>query len=65
MRAVSLAIGRAETLVMVGESGCGKSRLGRVLLQLPRPDSGKVPFGGADLTTLEGGSSGRCSATRD
>ncbi|MBB1043339.1 ATP-binding cassette domain-containing protein, partial [Dietzia sp. DQ11-44] len=39
---VSLDVPRGRTLALVGESGCGKSSLGRALLQLPRPTSGRV-----------------------
>jgi peptide/nickel transport system ATP-binding protein len=38
----------------VGESGCGKSTTGKAIVQLPPPTSGRVRFGGADLTTLSG-----------
>jgi len=49
---VSLDIKRGETLGVVGESGCGKSTTGRVILQLHRPTSGHVFFEDVDLTTL-------------
>jgi len=49
---VSLAIPQGATLGLVGESGCGKSTLARLILQMPRPDSGQVWFDGEDLTTL-------------
>jgi oligopeptide/dipeptide ABC transporter ATP-binding protein len=51
---VSLAVHRSETLGVVGESGCGKSTTGRLLLNLLRPTSGTVRFGGKDIATLKG-----------
>jgi len=51
---VSFDILRGETLAIVGESGCGKTTLGKALLQLPPPDSGAVVLNGTDLTRLSG-----------
>ena len=51
---VSLSIRRGRTLGIVGESGCGKSTIGRVILQLIRPTSGEVIFDGRDITGLRG-----------
>ncbi|NOZ73725.1 MAG: ATP-binding cassette domain-containing protein [Chloroflexi bacterium] len=49
---VDLTIQRQETLGVVGESGCGKTTLGRTILQLIRPTSGQIIFEGVDITAL-------------
>ena len=51
---VSFEIGRGETLGIVGESGCGKTTLARLLLRLERPDHGSARLGEDDLLALSG-----------
>ncbi len=50
---VSFDISQGETLGVVGESGCGKSTTGRVILQLQRASSGRIFFEDIDLTELD------------
>ncbi len=49
---VSLTINRGETFALVGESGCGKSTTGRLLLRLIEPTQGRILYGGRDLAQL-------------
>jgi peptide/nickel transport system ATP-binding protein len=49
---VSLEIPQGRTLALVGESGCGKTTLGKALLQLIPPTAGRVQFAGRELTGL-------------
>jgi peptide/nickel transport system ATP-binding protein len=51
---VSFAVEPGETLGLVGESGCGKSTVARLILRLVEPTGGRVRFGDADLTALAG-----------
>jgi len=52
---VSFDIIKGETLGLVGETGCGKTTVGRTLLQLYEPTAGEVIFDGINLTRLKGG----------
>jgi peptide/nickel transport system ATP-binding protein len=49
---VSLEIQRGETLGLVGESGCGKSTMGRAILRLYEPTEGRIFFDGRDISHL-------------
>src|SRR2546423_14243042 len=51
---VSFAVNAGETFALVGESGCGKSTVGRLVLRLLDPTAGRVSFEGQEIARLDG-----------
>ena len=51
---VSFAVGKGETFGLVGESGCGKTTLGKLLIGLEKPDGGSIALGGTDIASMRG-----------
>ncbi|MCC7046491.1 MAG: ATP-binding cassette domain-containing protein, partial [Alphaproteobacteria bacterium] len=50
---VSFTIGAGETLCLVGESGCGKSTVGKLVLRFIEPTEGRIMLGGTDIASLD------------
>jgi len=60
---VSFTVERGKTLGIVGESGCGKSTVGRCLLRLLEPTSGEIRFEGIDICGARGSELKNCART--
>ena len=60
---VSFEIARGETLALVGESGCGKSTTGRLILRLMDPTAGSIRFKGEEIASLDKERCAGCAGT--
>jgi oligopeptide/dipeptide ABC transporter ATP-binding protein len=61
VRGVSFELGTSEVLALVGESGCGKSTVGKIVADVVPPSSGEILLDGRDLNSLRGGERDRFS----
>ncbi len=51
---VSFCVPKGKTLGVVGESGCGKSTVGKMLMDIYHPTGGRILYDGVDITNLKG-----------
>src|ERR1019366_8399171 len=49
---VSFTVGPGQTFGLVGESGCGKTKLGKIIVGLEKPDRGRITLKGTDVAAL-------------